>query len=61
MCVSFSVRLLVTSYAAERMSLLYAVSFFCVNHVFFSLVFDVFLYQIYVCFIWNECYIVCWA
>jgi len=53
----------VTSYAAKRMSLLYAemavlyaVSFFCVSRVFFSLVCNVFLYQICVCFIWNECY-----
>jgi hypothetical protein len=53
----------VTSYAAKRMSLLYAemavlyaASFFCVSRVFFSLVCNVFLYQIYVCFIWNECY-----
>ena len=62
-CVSSSLRLSVTSYAAERMSLLYAemavlnaASFLCVSHVFFSLVFNVFLYQICVCFIWNECY-----
>jgi hypothetical protein len=54
----------VTLYATEgesslsyaEMAVFYAVSLFCVSHVFFSLVFNVFLYQICVCFIWNECY-----